>query len=491
VAVLWPLLAIAIVAAGLAVRLDEFGRYPFWNDEAWVALSTRVEGLGQFLLSLAITPPLWAASLRPLALLPGPPETTLRLLPLCFGMLTLAAAHRVGAVFAGHAIGGVLALGVVASDPLSIFYSRELKHYTAESFFCLLAFWGLMRCARHERAADLVVLSLILVVGTPFANSQLFCAPAVLGALLLSAVGRRAWRLAAAATAATLAVGAVQLLYFRVALAPRLNSSLVDYWEGAYVPGGSLADAAAFVRTSLGGQVALAWGAGVAVPAFACLGVALLDGRVRRHVAVALALLVAELAVLSRLRAVPLNEPRITLFLVTTMSALAAAGVGVVAQRLWRMRVLRPAVALALLAGAVALARRAERIVPPHQPEGLGTLVRVMEHGRRPGDGVLLYERSGYVYAYYQRKTPELVADATMTVGYRPRLDDPSLVVVDGRTPEAGVERALARHTRVWLLGSRFRDDDGQRIRDALAARTVTLHEEQGPRALLILAERQ
>jgi hypothetical protein len=480
---LWPLLAVAIAVLGVVVRLAGLARYPFWNDEAWVALSTRVDGLGQFWLSLAITPPLWAACLRLLALLPGPPEVTLRLLPLLFGALTLAAAYRVGTAFAGHAIGGVLAMGVVASDPLSVYYSRELKHYTAESFFCLLTFSQLLRCAQRERAVDLVILSVILVVGMPFAHSQLFCAPAVLGALLLSAILRRAWHSAAAVTAATLAVGALQLLYFRFAVAPRLNAALVEYWEGAYVPDDSLARALSFVWASLGGQASVAWGA-TAIPAFASLGVAILGGRTRRTVGLALALLLADLAVLSLWRAVPLGDPRITLFLLTATSALAAASVGLVARRLWTARLLRPAVALAVLTGALLLARRVDRIVPPHAPEGLGSLVRVMERGRRPGDGVLLFD------AYYRRPMPRLVADPALTVGYRPRLDDPALVVVDGRDPEAAVRRALARYARVWFLGSRFREDEEQRIRDALGARTVTLFEERGPRALLILAAR-
>src|SRR4030095_4641077 len=76
------LAACAVALAGAALRLTGFGQHGFWNDEAWVAVSTRGEGLGQFLLALGVTPIAWAALLRPLALLPGPPEVMLRLLPL-------------------------------------------------------------------------------------------------------------------------------------------------------------------------------------------------------------------------------------------------------------------------------------------------------------------------------------------------------------------------------------------------------------------------
>jgi hypothetical protein len=481
---------VGLAATGLALRLVDFARHDFWNDEAWVALSTRTEGIAQFWLSLAITPPLWAASLRPLALLPAAPEASLRVLPLVFGMLTLAAAYRVGTAFAGHAIGGVVALAVVAADPLSVAYSRELKHYTAETFFCLLAFSMLMRCARSERVGEVVGLALVLLVGMPFANSQLFVAPAALGALLASAAVRRAWPLAAAVGVATVAVGTLELLYFRLAVAPRLHASLTEYWEGAYIPDASLSAAARFVYESLAAQLTFRWGTAAAVVALLCLGAAMLRERGRRSAGLALALLVAELAILSSRRAVPFNEPRVTLFLLTTLGVLAAASVGLVARTAWARPVLRPLVALAMLAGMLAVARRSTALVPPHAAEDLGTLVRAMERERLPDDALLLYERSGYVYAYYRRQPPRLVPDAAVTVGFRPLLDDPTLVVVDGRTAEAAVERAIAGRTRVWLVGSRFRDDDEQRIRKALAARTVTLFEKRGARALLILAVR-
>ena len=190
------------------------------------------------------------------------------------------------------------------------------------------------------------------------------------------------------------------------------------------------------------------------------------------------------------MRAMPMNEPRITLFLLTCLGTLAAASLGLVAYRAWTRPWLRPVVAAATLFAAVAMVRRADWIVPPHSAEDLGSLVRVMEEGRQPGDGVLLYERSGYVYAYYQRRTPHLVADPALTVGFHPRFDDAALLVIDGRTPEAAVERALAAHARVWLLGSRFHAGDEARIREALRARAATRVEERRARALLILAVR-
>jgi hypothetical protein len=488
-AIVAPLLAVALAAAGLALRLVDFGRHDFWNDEAWVALSTRVEGVAQFWLSIAVTPPLWAATLQPLAALPAPPEVALRVLPLLFGLLTLATGYRVGSMFAGNAVGGIAAVAVLAGDPMSVVYSRELKHYTAEAFFALLAFGALMRCTRTERLADLVRLSLVLVVGMLFANSQLLVTPAVLGALLVSSAVRRR-QFAAAVGVAAMAVGALQLGYFRLALASRMPRSLIAYWEGAYVPHDSIIGAARFVYDYLAAQMDTVWRPLPAAPAVLCLVAVTPRGCVRRTAGLALALLVTTVTVVSSMHLMPMNEPRITLFLLTCLGTLAAASLGLVASRAWTRPWLRPVVAAAAVFAAVALVRRVDRIVPPHAAEDLGSLVRVMEEERQPGDGVLLYERSGYVYAYYQRLTPHLVADAALTVGFRPRIDDTALLVIDGRTPEAAVEQALATHARVWLLGSRFRGDDEARVREALRARAATRVEERRARALLILAVR-
>ena len=59
-------LAFAIGLAGVVLRLWGFGAYGFWIDEAWVAISTRVTGVGQTLLALSATPLGWGLLLRPL-----------------------------------------------------------------------------------------------------------------------------------------------------------------------------------------------------------------------------------------------------------------------------------------------------------------------------------------------------------------------------------------------------------------------------------------
>src|SRR5262245_55620836 len=124
-------LACALGLVGLVLRLHDFGQLGFWNDEAWVAIATRTTDPRQFLLALGVTPIGWAAIMWLLSFLPGPPEVTLRLLPLGFGLATLWLAWRLGGRLAGNPLGGLLALALVAFDPVSIAWCQQLKPYTA------------------------------------------------------------------------------------------------------------------------------------------------------------------------------------------------------------------------------------------------------------------------------------------------------------------------------------------------------------------------
>ena len=140
-------------------------------------------------LAIAMTPVAWAASVKLASATLGGSELALRTVPFTFGCLTLWVAYRAGRRFAGHELGGVLALAVVAFEPLAIGYAKVLKQYTAEAFFALLAIDRAAAFAERRTRRDLVVLALVLVVGVGFANTQLFLAPPILAALLLDASG--------------------------------------------------------------------------------------------------------------------------------------------------------------------------------------------------------------------------------------------------------------------------------------------------------------
>jgi hypothetical protein len=485
-------LAVPVVAAGVALRLWDFGRYGFWNDEAWVALATRVEGFAQFWLAISLTPILWAAALRVLALLPSAPEVTLRLLPLGWSLATLWLAWRLGRELSGHALGGLLALVVIACDPSSIQYAKTLKPYGAEACLALLAFDALVRYARGPTSGALVRLALVSTLALPFATAQVFVAPPVLAAALVDALARRDRRGALGAVVAAALVGGVLTAYYAGVLAPRLPPSMTAYFEQSFVPATgvveAIAAAGAVLRTALRpgfGPLGLALGV-VSLAALAW------TDRGGRASCLALALLVAELVTLSALRRFPFREPRVILFLLTLVSVHLAAALAFSTRRLWTTRpALAPALGLAfaLLSADFVASHRWSVLGEAVEVEDLGPLVRQMDARREPADGVLVYARSVYVYAYYQRPTPVLLP-GPQTVGFIPILADP-VVIVGGDGAAATVQRAFTSHARVWFVGSRLLGSDLPAIAAELARHGDVVEHRERPNAQLFLVDRR
>jgi hypothetical protein len=170
------------------------GGHGFWNDEAWVLL--------------------------PLAGAPAPPEVALRLLPLGFGLATPWLAWRLGARLAGHALGGLGALVLVAFDPNGIAWSQQLKHYTAEAALALWAFLAADAVVRRGRNADIAMLALVLTLGVTVSNAQLLLAPPLVAALLGEALMRPDRALLGRIALAGSAVALWDLAWFTLVIHP-------------------------------------------------------------------------------------------------------------------------------------------------------------------------------------------------------------------------------------------------------------------------------
>jgi len=483
------LVAALLALAGAGLRVWRFGEGGFWNDEAWVAIASRVEGLEQFLVALSVTPIGWAGLLRPLALVPGPPEIVLRLLPLGFGLATIGLAWRLGERLGGHALGGVFAAALVAFEPGSIAWSGELKPYTAEAALALATYLAADAVARRGRTSDVVRLAVVLAAGTLFSQAQLLLAPPVFAALGADAWLRGDRRTFGRLLVAAGVVGAWQLGWFAVAVQPRLATpALRDFWRGQYVP---LDDGATLLRF-VGRSYArlLRPGLGAYALWLAAVGTAALAATRRGWwAAVATILLVVELIGLSAAGSFPLGVERTQLFVCTILLVVIGAAAGHWVARLWR-RPYEP-LALAAVVGFLLLvlpgraAPRSEVFVV----EDLGPLLQVVERERRPGDRILVYERSAFIWGYYRTKPPRLRASAAMANGFVVEMDDPEVSLVrPGRVAEA-VARASAAGGRVWFVGSRFKPNDLRDARPALAARGRIVQDERRPGAVLLLAE--
>jgi len=484
----WRALAVAVAAAGLALRWSELGTYGLSNDEAWVGLATRVDGFAQARLAIAMTPVGWAALVKLASL--GSSELALRLVPFAFGGLTMVVAWRAGRRFAGHELGGVLALAVVAFDPLGIAYARILKQYTAEAFFALLAIDRAAAWAACPRRSALVTLALVLTLGTLFANAQLFLGPPICAALLVVAARRGDRRTLVDVAAMTAVVGIANAVVYRALLAPRLPAVTDAYWAAqVYLPPNPLA-AARIIWERLGWTLRASLGAAGFPVGMVALALASLRPRTR-PTGLVLALLLAELAVLSMLHVVAVSQPRILLFLTSALGAFAGAAIAALVVRADgpAMRIVA-GLAFALLVVDFARVHAWRTLAHATQLEDAGPLVREFERDAGPNDALLLHERSLFVYGFYQRATPVL-DPMPLSVGYLPRVTDPRVTVVNDLTVAERARAAFARTPRVWFVGSRLRPLQEGGIRAALEPLATTVREQRRPGAIGLRLERR
>jgi hypothetical protein len=485
---------VALGFAGIAVRLSELGTWGLSNDEAWVALATRVEGFPQIRLAIAMTPVAWAALVKLATLGFGHSEVVVRSIPFAFGCLGMWAAYRAGWRFAAHPLGGILALAAVAFDPLAVSYSKLLKQYTAEAFFCILAIDRAAAFAESRLRRDLVVLSLVLALGLGFANSQLFMAPPVFATLLLDAFVRRDRRSLRDLVLATAIVGTWDLLYYLWLVAPHLpsTSATVDAYWGAqvYLPTRPV-EAAGILWERLGWALGPALGRYGYPIAMLSLGAAALWPR-RGVAAVVLVLLVIELSGLSMMRQIAVSQPRILLFLTTTLAAFGAAAVAtfVVRAMVHLVTATVAALVLAILIHGFVASHAWRALVHPTRIEDAGRLVQEVERERRPTDVVLLHQATLFIYAYYQQATPVLDAMSSLSVGYLPRLADPHVVLVNDPNLPERARAALRTSPRVWFLASRVRYGREKRIREFLSRLGTVVIDHRRPGAFLLLLTR-
>jgi mannosyltransferase len=145
----WPLAAIALLAALL--RFSTLGLQSFWYDEAFTPVHVLHPGLGATLRAMVHTentPPLWYVLVWAVSRVLGTGAIALRSLSATAGLATVLVAWGIGRELAGRRVAIVLA-GLVAVNPLFVWYSQEARAYSLFVFLSALAMLCFLR-AEHE-----------------------------------------------------------------------------------------------------------------------------------------------------------------------------------------------------------------------------------------------------------------------------------------------------------------------------------------------------
>jgi hypothetical protein len=185
----------------------------------------------------------WLAVQRGVMVVFGDGERALRLVPMSFGIATLATALWVGRRWM-TTVGAATFVFLCAIGQWLPFHALELKHYSADACFGLLlpalAVWVLEGLDDDaELRQRLVVWWVVAAASQWIANGALFVAPSCAVVLVLGV----AWRRGARAALAAASFGAIWLASFAlnyvVTLAPaRASDFLRAFWAGAFPPPG-------------------------------------------------------------------------------------------------------------------------------------------------------------------------------------------------------------------------------------------------------------
>ena len=445
---------------------------PFWNDEAWVALTTRFP-LSQLPDTTSSTPIGWSLLLRLVTWNDG--ESS-RLLTLAFAALAVAAGYwlarglgwpdRFSATMAGT-LAGLSVLLVPA-----MLQRDDLKQYTADACVTLLILALTSRLERDWSRRNLGLLTGVVGLSILVSDPAVFVGVAAFAALVLVQLVRRDWRrLAEAVVAGVVAAVLLAGLYKAFVATAATDLGASSHWDAFYVPVGQGLHASIAWILRLIGLMRADFGLGPALVAVPLVLAGLVTAFVlaRPATALAAAALLPEMVVLSALKLYPFGDPRTSTFLVVAIVAIAAIGVAGIAAAARRqlsggLAWLVPAVvAAAAVAGLLVTAAPDVRShsIPPEDVRDQATYVAA--HAR-PDDVILVNLNSNWGFAYYWPDgQPARRASAAVRQGYEAYFpDQPRIVVARDRdlaAVRAALTAALARVrpgscATIWLVRS-------------------------------------
>lgn len=438
---------------------------PFWTDEAWVAISTKLP-LHEIFRVTSSTPVGWTLLLR-LAFLGG--DQRLRIIPLLFAALTVTAAFGYArslpwpSVFLGR-LAGVLA-GSAALVVPSALVRNDLKQYTADAFLTLLILLLASRLERCWTRRRLITLGGVVVFGFLFSAVSVFVGAAAFGSILLVLLHRRHSRAARATATVGGAAGVVLGVIFVVLYRPGITPGLNSYWAPYYLPISDGWDATQRFVSTKGGREFKYLGMGPAVIAalLVAAGTITIIGMRRPAVALVVPTLLAEMIVAAAVRQYPMFDPRTSHFLTTAIAVTAAIGVAGLCALLARIHVAAAAAAavlvLALFVGNVHDNIR-RRSLPA---EDLRTPTAYLAAHQQPGDIIVVNGSSSWGFAYYWEKgTPALKPTTTNLQRFQTVFpDQPNILVAESAAVpavDAVMNKAIAAaartgpKARIWII---------------------------------------
>ena len=458
---------------------------PFWNDEAWVAVTTRFP-LSQLPATTSSTPIGWSVLMR---LLTVRGEQTSRLLPLAFAGAAVVIAYWFGRELGWPRREASVAAGLLAGVAVllvpAMLVRDDLKQYTADACMALLVLALTSRLEREWSRPGLIALSAAVWGGMLFSDASAFAGVAAFGAVCVIQLVQRAWRRLAEVAVVGAGTAVLMLGVYEGFDARATVPGLTAYWSNFYLPvGKGLHADMKFVTSHLSGVDAYlglgpAW---LALP-LVLAGLVTIFRFGRPATAVTAAVLWPEMLLVSAAQKYPFLDLRTSTFLLAITTAVAAIGVAGVCS------LLRPRLRGTLAAGLAVLAVAAFVIhVQPYvrshniPNEDVRDQARYVAAHAARGDVILVNLSSNWGFAYYwPTGVPGRRADAAVLQGYEAYFPDQPDIVVARTRDSAGVDAALSQALsrnracgKIWLVRTHVITAEQQAWTTALRQQKLT-----------------
>ena len=221
-------LVILFFILGIFFRVYGVGARNLWTDEAWVALAATQPTPAAALAGGKSTPPFYLLAVWGLVRLFGASETVLRLTSVLLGIGSLV-------LFWPLARGllppwpALAALALVSVSHRLVYFSKELKQYSADVFFAVLAFLLVERQLRRGGQGGWVLFTVSLAIGLGFSYPLVFLLPVAAGVLW--------WQLPLARRAVAWSFGTlalVFLIYYVTLFRGQVDRELLIYWQADF-----------------------------------------------------------------------------------------------------------------------------------------------------------------------------------------------------------------------------------------------------------------
>jgi hypothetical protein len=222
------ILFLLFLVLGIFFRVYGLGERDLWTDEAWVALAATQPTPAEVLKEGKSTPPLYLLTVWGMVQVFGRSETALRLTSCLLGIGTLLLFWPMALALLPRG-SALTAFGLVSVSDRLVYFSKELKQYSADVFFAVLVFWLMERQLRRQGHGGWLFFTILLALGLGFSHPLVFILP--VAALVLW------WELPPARKGLYLSFGALGLIFFGYywfLFRGQLDPELLIYWQADF-----------------------------------------------------------------------------------------------------------------------------------------------------------------------------------------------------------------------------------------------------------------